>query len=229
MSESVVESLQSTMSNPSHISKRRTSALKDGSPEYLAKRAELIAIAASQFKQKGYRSTKLAEIGHKAGLDRATVYYYFGSKEELFRECLRSGVQSNLKECVRIFEETSNSPAERLRSIIAQLMRAYDENFPNMYVYIQEDMESVASDKSIWASEIMSQTKLFEQIVINLITEAMEIGELRDDIPVILAANAIFGMLNWTHRWYTPGEKHHAQEIADAFSRIFFEGMARPK
>src|SRR3546814_6163371 len=74
------------MIKASNISKRRSSALKEGSAEYLAKRAELLAIAANQFKTKGYRSAKLAEIGLKAGLDRATVYYYFGSKEELFRE-----------------------------------------------------------------------------------------------------------------------------------------------
>src|SRR3546814_105209 len=88
------------MIKASNISKRRSSALKEGSAEYLAKRAELLAIAANQFKTKGYRSAKLAEIGLKAGLDRATVYYYFGSKEELFRECLRSGVEANIKQCV---------------------------------------------------------------------------------------------------------------------------------
>ena len=188
-----------------------------------------MAIAASQFKQKGYKSTKLAEIGHKAGLDRATVYYYFSSKEEIFRECLRSGVESNIKECVRIFERSQVSPVERLREIIEQLMRVYDENFPNMYVYIQEDMESIASDKSIWASEIINHTKLFEQIIIKLLTEAINIGELRSDLPIVIAANAIFGMLNWTHRWYVPGEKHDPREIADTFSRIFLEGMVARK
>src|SRR3546814_4569235 len=112
------------MIKASNISKRRSSALKEGSAEYLAKRAELLAIAANQFKTKGYRSAKLAEIGLKAGLDRATVYYYFGSKEELFRECLRSGVEANIKQCVRIFEE---SRSEEHTSELQSLMRiSYD-------------------------------------------------------------------------------------------------------
>ncbi len=217
------------MLKASNISKRRSSALREGSPEYLAKRAELIAIAADQFKNSGYRSTKLAEIGHKAGLDRATVYYYFGSKEELFRECLRSGVESNIKQCVRIFEDSARSASERLWAIMEQLMNAYDTNFPNMYVYIQEDMERIASDKSVWAHEILSQTKLFEQIVIKLITEAAENKEIRDDIPVLLAANAVFGMLNWTHRWYGPDQRYNAKDVSDAFSKIFFEGMGTRK
>src|SRR3546814_3788367 len=94
-----------------------------------------------------------------------------------------------------------------------QLMRAYSDNFPNMYVYIQEDMEKIASEKSVWAHEIMGQTRLFEQIVIKLIAEAMENGELRSDIPVMLAANAVFGMLNWTHRWYNPEDHYSAGDV----------------
>src|SRR5690606_4213662 len=97
---------------------------------------------------------------------------------------------------------------ERLHAVVSQLMRAYDANYPNMYVYIQEDMDTIANQKSIWAQEIKENTKLFERIVISLISQAIEDGDLRSDIPVLLAANAIFGMLNWTHRWYQPGDKH---------------------
>lgn len=213
------------MSKASNISQRRQSALKDGSSEYLAKRLELVSFAAQKFKQNGYRATSLAEIGHKAGLDRATVYYYFGSKEELFRECLREGVDANIKECVRISGDDKLSPRQRLRAVIQQLMSAYDANYPNMYVYIQEEMERIASEKSVWAQQLAEQTRRFEQIVLKLIAELRASGEFRRDIPVSLAANAIFGMLNWTHRWYGPGGSHSAQEVSDAFAAIFFDGM----
>jgi AcrR family transcriptional regulator len=213
------------MPPPSNISKRRSSALKEGSEEYLAKRAELLAIAASQFKQRGFKASTLAEIGHKAGLDRATVYYYFGSKEELFRECLRTSVDANLRTCVAIFEDHSLTARERLHAVVVQLMRAYDANYPNMYVYIQEDMDTIANEKSIWAQEIKENTKLFERIVISLIAQAIDDGDLRGDIPPLLAANAIFGMLNWTHRWYQPGGKHPAEQVSEAFFTIFSQGM----
>src|SRR3546814_17795247 len=86
---------QTAMAQSSNISRRRKTALEDGSTDYLAKRAELVEIAGRQFKNNGFRAPTLAEIGHKAGLDRATVYYYFGSKEELFSEGLRVGVDDN--------------------------------------------------------------------------------------------------------------------------------------
>jgi len=72
----------------------------------------------------------------------------------------------------------------------------------------------------------MSQTRKFEGIVMSLISELIARGEMRSDIPVSVAANAVFGMLNWTHRWYQPGGAHSAGEVSGAFGDIFFEGMA---
>ncbi len=213
------------MEQPSNISRRRRTALEDGSTDYLAKRGELVEIAGRQFKANGFKATTLAEIGHKAGLDRATVYYYFGSKEELFRECVRLGVDANIAECERIFKDKSKPAGERLRAVVQQLMAAYDTYYPHMYVYIQEEMSRITGEKSTWAQRIVSQTRTFERIVLSLVSDMIASGELRSDIPVSIAANAIFGMLNWTHRWYQPGGPHSAEQISAAFFDIFLDGM----
>jgi len=215
------------MAIESNISKRRQSALEEGSADYLTKRAELVEIAGRQFKTHGFKATTLAEIGHKAGLDRATVYYYFGSKEELFRECLRVGVEANIAACEAIFVDESLEASQKLRAVITQLMSAYDQYYPHMYVYIQEEMSRVTSEKSAWAQRIVAKTRTFERIVLSLISELIGKGEMRDDIAVSVAANAVFGMLNWTHRWYQPGGAHTAQEISNAFCEIFFSGMEK--
>src|SRR3546814_5643011 len=100
--------------------------------------------------------------------------------------------------CVRIFEESSRTASERLKDIMEQLMRAYSDNFPNMYVYIQEDMEKIASEKSVWAHEIMGQTRLFEQIVNKLNAAALENGKLRSEISVLMADKAVFRIVKRT-------------------------------
>lgn len=207
------------------MSKRRESAFLEGNEDYIAKRDEIVSIAARKFKDNGFRATSFGQISQHAGLERATMYYYFGSKEELFRECLRHGIKANIIECERIFEDRHLQDREKLEAIMRQLMKAYDENYPNMYVYIQEEMKRIANQKSPWAKEIISQTQKFEQIVLGLISSLKESGEIRNDIPSSLAANAIFGMLNWTHRWYHPNGVYEASEVSDAFVKIFFNGM----
>ena len=104
-------------------------------------------------------------------------------------------------------------------------MAAYDHYYPHMYVYIQEEMNRITGEQSVWAQRIASQTRTFERIVLSLVSELIERGTMRGDIPVTVAANAIFGMLNWTHRWYQPGGLHPADQISAAFADIFFDGM----
>lgn len=52
---------------------------------------ELILRAASEeFADKGFAATKTSDIAAKAGLPKPNVYYYFRSKENLYREVLES-------------------------------------------------------------------------------------------------------------------------------------------
>lgn len=215
----------STVKPVSNISRRRRSALSDGGPEYAAKREELVKIAARLFRERGYTSTRLIDIANAAGLDRATVYYYVGSKEELFRESVEGILDVNLAQAEMVSADKGLGAHERIRLIVEQMIASYEQNFPQMYVYIQEEMHQVAKEQTPWAKEIVRKTKRFETIVKNLIKEGIERGEFRPDVPVKLAANALFGMINWMHRWHVPGRSMSAADIAAAFSQIFCDGM----
>jgi TetR/AcrR family transcriptional regulator, cholesterol catabolism regulator len=211
----------------SGIGRRRKAAKRaDGNEEYQTKRRELIRVAATVFKEKGYEAATLNDIAERVGADRASLYYYVGGKEELFQEAVRGGVAENLAEVERILK-LDESPEQKLRLIVERLLTSYEANYPHMYVYIQEDMGKVASEESEWAKEMTRQTRRFESITIRLIKQAIEQGRFRDDIRPELAANALFGMINWTHRWFKPGKKLSASQLTDSFWTIFFEGMRK--
>jgi AcrR family transcriptional regulator len=206
---------------------RRQAALAEASEEYTAKRAELIHHAATVFKAKGYDAATLNDIAELFGTDRASLYYYVGSKEELLREAVKGVLDANVEEAGRILALPDASPLERLRLLVDRLITSYEENYPYMYVYIQEDMHKVAGEESPWAKQMTRQTRRFERAVITVINEGREQGAVREDIPTKLMSNALFGMLNWTHRWYTPQRKLPPHELSDAFCSIFLEGITR--
>ena len=213
------------MTKVSNISRRRRSAQTEGGAEYTAKREELVRIAARLFKEQGYNSTKLADIAREAGLDRATIYYYVGSKEELFRETVEGVLDVNMAEAERLIADESLSWLDRLHAIYIRLMVSYEENYPATFVYIQEQMHQVGAEETVWAQDIMKKTRAFDQTLITFISEAIASGELRANVPPRLVENALFGMLNWTHRWFTPGGPMTGLEVAEAFWSIFINGM----
>lgn len=213
------------MVEASNISKRRKSAKSDGSADYAAKRGELLRIAARLFKEQGYQSTKLADIAREAGLDRATVYYYAGSKEELFHETVEGVLDANIDAAERLRKDASLRSIERLHHIFVALMESYEENYPATFVYIQEQMHQVGSEETAWAQEIMKKTRSFDQMLLSFIRGAMSEGDLPDHVPVRLIENALFGMLNWTHRWFVPGRGMNGREVAETFWSIFANGI----
>ena len=55
--------------------------------------------------------------------------------------------------------------------------------------------------------------------------QAQRQGDIRADVEPRLATRLLFGMLNSITEWYRQGGKLDAPEVADAISRIAFEGM----
>ncbi len=212
------------------MSRRRRTAQNDSSPGYQAKRSELMRTAAEIFRDKGYEGATLNDIAESFGTDRASIYYYFASKKELFQALFHDIVADVLEENLTVAEETAaaeGTARSKISRLIQQQLTSYEVNYPYVSLYIQEDMAKLRLDKTPWAREMLRKTKQFETIVLDVLTEGVDSGEIRDDIPVALMARALFGMVNWTHRWLKPGtRKVDAEQTIDAFCKLFFDGAA---
>ena len=213
------------MTQLSNISRRRRSAQLDGSADYAAKRKELVQIAAQLFKQHGFQATRIVDIASAAGLDRATAYYYIGSKEELFRTMIEEVLAGVHAEAERLTSDPKLSWLERLHTIFVALMISYERNYPATFVYIQERMHQIQTEKTDWAEATIVKARAFDKLLLTFITKAIDEGELRNDIAPRVVENALFGMLNWTHRWFVPGGGLTGEQLAEGFWSIFIGGM----
>lgn len=211
-------------STQSGIGQRRLAARNEGNEEYRVRRQELIRAAATVFREKGYEAATLNDVATRFGTDRASLYYYVGSKEELFQEAVRGVLDTNLKVAEGILRRRADV-REKLHALIEQMITSYEENYPYTYLYIQEDMQRVGHQESEWARDMTRQTRRIVAIAVNLIDKGIEEGLFRADVDSQLAANALFGMLNWTHRWHRPGRDVTAAQMTEAFYGIFVQGM----
>ena len=72
-------------------------------------RALILSAAEEVFAQQGYRGATTAAIAKKAGLPKANVHYYFGTKEALYRAVLEDILGLWLGELDRITEARAAS------------------------------------------------------------------------------------------------------------------------
>jgi AcrR family transcriptional regulator len=66
------------------------------------KRREIIRIAADAFEEQGYERTSMSEISKRVGGSKATLYGYFGSKEELLLAILDVDVSAGAERLMNL-------------------------------------------------------------------------------------------------------------------------------
>jgi len=207
------------------IGRRRRAAQVAGGEEYNAKRREVIHVAATVFQEKGYKAATLNDVAAALETDRATLYYYVSGKEELLREAVFAYVLEIMQDIRRIAGTDATAP-EKLREFITRLMDAYEAHYPHPYVFIQEKLDDAFRLDTEWAQELVGIVGELQGQIIGIVEQGVRDGELRGDVPADLVVNGMFGMINWTHRWYRPSSSRHTgKDIGTSFASIFLEGL----
>jgi AcrR family transcriptional regulator len=192
---------------------------------YRERRAEIIAAAAEIFKKHGYRGTKLNDIAEALQLDRASLYYYVGGKEELFHDVVGGTVERNALTAEAIVEGPGTAP-EKLRTLVAGLMVSYAETYPFLYVYIQENLSNISPDRSDWAREMRHLNKRYENAVVAIVQAGIAEGSFAVNTQPWVVAYGIIGMVAWSNRWFDPTESTvPAEEIGAAYADTLLTGL----
>jgi AcrR family transcriptional regulator len=210
------------------LGERRSSARAEAAPAYRARREEIIAAAGRAFLAKGYRATSFRDIADAVGVDRASLYYYFESKHELFRAATTLAVERNVADAESI-AASDDPPAAKLAEVVQRLLASYtDRDYPYMFIFLQEDVNGISerSDDE-WTLAMNDYNRRYERAVTAVIAEGAECGDfVLPGAPHVLT-KTIVGMANWLQHWYRADGALTAAEIADVFASTFLHGVVR--
>lgn len=210
---------------PSSISMRRAAARDRSGQAYTRRRKEIIEAAATIFRQKGYQASTLADVSEAIGVDRASLYFYVGSKDEIFDEIVTDLVKANTVEVERIAASQEPAP-EKLRTLVLQLMRSYSDNYPFLYVYLQQNLSHVSKGRQGWAAELRAVNRRYEAAVQDIVQQGVADGTLRPVLDARVVAFGLMGMVSWTHRWYNPETSAvDAEQIGEEYARMLLSGL----
>ncbi|WP_339509759.1 TetR/AcrR family transcriptional regulator [Pseudomonas sp. RL_15y_Pfl2_60] len=119
---------------------------------------ELILRAASEeFAEKGFAATKTSDIAAKAGLPKPNVYYYFKSKENLYREVLESIIEPLLAASAPFNQP--GQPAEVLTGYIRSKIRISRDFAFASKVFASEIMHGAPHLSSDQTEQLNAQAK----------------------------------------------------------------------
>lgn len=212
----------------SGISRRRSAARSDSSALYRAKRLEIAQAAVRVFNRLGFERASIAAVAEEMGVDRASLYYYVSSKEQLFDEIVRTVVERNCADAKQI-EASDLAPRRKLRDMIVMLMSSYGEHYPLFYIYIRENLSHVSDARSQWSKDMREINRQTSASMIAIIEQGYADKSLRSLGPPEIVANGIFGVIGWTHRWFRPDRSAvTAEEIGRTYADMILSGLEDP-
>lgn len=202
---------------------------RDGPPaDGAGTREQILGAAAELFAAQGFPGTSIRQVAERAGANSALIYYYFGSKAELFHEVVREPGRRLTQLLERVLAEPG-PPRARLEHFIREYVRFVLGAGP----YPSLVFRSLAAGDAELAQVLREHMAPNLERVIRLIQECVEAGECRR-VDARLAAGNLIGMIVFyvvAAPVASPvvgleGDPAGAERLAAHTIELFLEGIA---
>lgn len=212
----------------SKLKTRRKSRAESGKTLYNDRKDIIRQAAGNVFLKKGFLATKLNDIAEEANMDRASLYYYVGSKQDLYEDIYSTVVGDNIQLARTIAEEDIPAP-QKLAKLMTALMASFEEKYPYYYIFVQEDLKKIESmndpKNEQWLETSKKLSKEYFNLINGVVTDGMTSGEIRSILPPRLVTHSLIGMLTSSSQWFRPNGIMKSKEIGAALAKMVLEGL----
>ena len=185
------------------------------------RRADMVAIAADLFAQKGYRATTVREIADAAGILSGSLYHHFDSKESIGDEILSGFINEVLTDYRAAVVEAAG-PRAALEQIVRTTSRTLAQHRAALTM-LQNDWNYFAAQPRF--AYLGKALREIERIWISQLEAGMRAGLFRADLDAKLTYRLLQDVL-WIPAQWRRTRGYSADEVVGGFLRILFEGIA---
>jgi TetR/AcrR family transcriptional regulator, cholesterol catabolism regulator len=187
-------------------------------------RRRILLAAARLFRDKGYRATTLRDIARASRLGTGSMYYHFGSKEELLTQILDDG-SAAIEDLVRAAIAAAGPDAtkmDRVRAAVAAhlhgLLEASEYTRAYSRIYGQLPISMRHYDHG--------RRAIYFNLWLSLFEAAQASGELHPNLPIGTAIALLQAAMSRVHEWY-PMATADPDESIDQFANRIIDWLVR--
>ena len=152
------------------------------------KRRRILEAAVRVFAERGYETSRVADVAREAGVAYGLVYHYFGSKEAVLDAVFREA-WGRLLAALAQAEETAARAPDQLALAVKIVLRTWRDDPDLVRLLVREVIRSPAIQDEL---DLIGQAfATFERIV----ERGRSAGEFRRDVDARLAAVFVYGAL----------------------------------
>ena len=202
----------------STLGARRLQATEGVLPESVAAegtRARILEAALQLFAELGYAGTSIREIASASGVQSASLYAHFPSKEHILAELARIGHDEHHRALRAALLESDHAPANQLAAVVRAHVLMHTE-LSMLAVVSNTELHSLSPEM---AAPVMATRDSSIQLIQDVIQRGVDLGAF--DLPhVWLAVAAIGAMGIRVANWFTTGFELDADQVADIYAEF---------
>lgn len=178
-------------------------------------RAQIVAAAASVFRQRGYGGATLNDIADVVGIHKASLYHHITSKQELLMNILDSGLARSTPALETIVADPSLASCERLDRAVRMHVGEVFSTQDIIAVFVRGFGDVTDADRR---EAYLGKRRRYEATFGSIIEECVVAHDHPDD-PHLLRL-LLLGMCNSIATWYSPAGSNSEQEIVEQAARV---------
>jgi AcrR family transcriptional regulator len=182
-------------------------------------KATIRAISIDLFFKKGFFATSISEIARGSGIQKASIYYHFPSKEHILYRIHRT-TMDDLTTHLRGHLDEADDVEKRMRAAVRSHVRFHLNRQKETFI-ANSELRGLTPEHY---RDIVAKRDGYERIIQGIIQEGCDGGSFAGGDVKILSY-AVLTLCNAGAIWFKPSGRMSVDEIADIYEAFVLSGL----
>jgi len=193
-----------------------------------SRKDRVMDVALRIFAEKGFQNATISEISREAGCSEATIYEYFGTKEDLLFAIPEKISRESIQETDRALTYIKGAEG-RMRALLLAYVRLYQSN-PHYSALV---LLQLMNNKRFRQTPAHTAIRQSAHRLLDCVKEGIADGTFKKDADPYLIRSMLLGtiehlFIHW-HMEGMPKRKKSIMEMLDPFIEIVLDGIRAEK
>lgn len=174
-------------------------------------RGRILHAGLRTFAEFGFYGASIRDIAAEAGVNSATLYAHYPSKEHILAALVLHGHEELHRRLQEAVVRAGSDPADQLVALVRAHVSVHTD-FPLLALVTNSELHTLSQEQALAAVTLREQSRA---LLLQVLGRGIDEGAFRMQDPV-LTALAIAGMGMRIATWFGPDVPFTAEQVADA-------------
>ncbi|WP_375497414.1 TetR/AcrR family transcriptional regulator [uncultured Jatrophihabitans sp.] len=180
----------------------------------------LLAKSVTIFNERGFDGTSMEDLSAGLGISKAAIYHHVKGKDALLGLALDHALVG-LEAAAEEVRALDGPAVDRLEVLVRRSVEVLVDRLSYVTLLLRVRGNSTVERRAL------ARRRHLDQLVADLVKEAVTEGDLHPDIDPSVTARLLFGMVNSLTEWLKPTHQHNVDELVHVVSTMAFDGLRR--